>query len=330
MGARPRVTYISWAESCSRSDHIARELGGRSHMVYAATFASRPATVLFKYALQWVRTARILRRERPDAVFIMAPPVFAALPAIWYAWRTGTHVVVDAHTCAFLLRRWRWFQWLQRAVCRRALTTLVTNDHLAGVVRAGGAHATVVPDVPVVFPEKQPFPRPAAFTVTAVCSFDVDEPLPVILEAATRLPDVHFCMTGRPENLPQEIRNRLPPNVELTGFLSTPVYGDLIAESDAVLDLTTSDHTMLRGAYEAIYQGTPVIVSDWPILRDHFPQGAIHVDNTADAVVAAIAVMRREGDDYRRAAVRLRETKLARWDSNRRALLDALAAGAAR
>ena len=43
-----RVTYISWAESCSRSDHTARELGGRSHMVYLPQFGSRPSTILLQ------------------------------------------------------------------------------------------------------------------------------------------------------------------------------------------------------------------------------------------------------------------------------------------
>lgn len=41
--ARLRITFISWAESCRRRDHTARELGGRSHMVYAAGFGSRPS-----------------------------------------------------------------------------------------------------------------------------------------------------------------------------------------------------------------------------------------------------------------------------------------------
>ncbi len=45
----PRVTYISWAESCSRSDNTARELGGPSHMVYLPEYGSRATTILFKY-----------------------------------------------------------------------------------------------------------------------------------------------------------------------------------------------------------------------------------------------------------------------------------------
>ena len=42
------ITYISWAESCSRSDHTARELGGRSHMVYLPQFGSRASTILLQ------------------------------------------------------------------------------------------------------------------------------------------------------------------------------------------------------------------------------------------------------------------------------------------
>src|SRR5688572_27407788 len=83
----PRVTYISWAESCSRSDHTARELGGTSHMVYAGRFGSRASTILLKYIAQSIETVRVLRRECPDAVFVMTPPLFAALPALWYGWR---------------------------------------------------------------------------------------------------------------------------------------------------------------------------------------------------------------------------------------------------
>src|SRR5687768_5771595 len=195
---QPRITYISWAESCSRSDHTARELGGRSHMVYLPQFGSRPATILLKYVGQWIMTARILRRERPDTVFVMTPPVFAALPAFWYAWRYGKHVVLDAHTAAFVLPRWRWFQWLQRLCYRRSVTTLVSNEHQAAYVRSQGADATVVPDVPIVFAELEAFRRPPAFVVVAVCSFDVDEPIEAMFEAARMLPAVQFFVTGNP------------------------------------------------------------------------------------------------------------------------------------
>jgi glycosyltransferase involved in cell wall biosynthesis len=320
-----RVTYISWAESCSRSDHTARELGGRSHMVYLPKLGSRASTIFFKYIGQWIRTARILREERPDVVFVMTPPLVAALPAFWYASRHGKQVVLDAHTAAFLHPRWRRLQWLQRWLCRRAATTLVHNEHLADHVRRTGAHATLVPDVPVVFDAIQPFQRPAAFCVAAVCSFNADEPLAAIVEAARLLPDVRFFMTGNPRHFPAALASSLPPNLTLTGFLSVPSYGGLIAGADAVLTLTTRDHTMLRGAYEAIYQGTPVIVSDWPLLRAAFDRGTVHVDNTAPAIAEAVRRIRDDRTAYRTAAAKLREQKLTRWQLVRQDIVSRVA-----
>ena len=317
----PRITYISWAESCSRSDHTARELGGSSHMVYVASLGSRASTIVLKYVVQWFRTAQILRRERPDTVFVMTPPVFAALPAFWYAWRHARRVVLDAHTAAFVLPRWRLFQWLQRLMCRRAATTLVSNQHLAREIRDAGGHAIVVPDVPIIFPAGGDFARPTAFTVAVVCSFDRDEPLAAIFDAARQLPDVHFFVTGNPRSLPAELKAAISPNVTLTGFLSTAAYGRLLTCADAVLVLTTFNHTMLRGAYEAIYQATPVIVSDWPILREAFPEGATYADNTADGIVAAIRTVQGNPGMFRAGAARLRDAKLERWQATRTAIL---------
>lgn len=323
--AAGHITYISWAESCSRSDHTARELGGRSHMVYASRFGSHPATIVLKYLVQWARTSRILRQEQPETVFVMTPPVFAALPGFWYTWRRGKGIVLDAHTAAFLLPRWRHFQWLQRLLCRRAVTTLVSNEHLAGVVRSAGGHATLVPDVPVIFPDAVPFPRTAAMTVAVICSFDYDEPVAEIFAAAARLPEVQFFVTGNPRKLSTTLAAELPPNLTLTGFLSTERYGGLLASADAVMVLTTYDHTMLRGAYEAIYQGTPVIVSDWPILREAFSEGTVHTDNSAAGIVSAIRAIAAGPDEYRAGAARLRASKLARWETTRRSIVERIA-----
>jgi glycosyltransferase involved in cell wall biosynthesis len=308
-----RIVYVSWAESCSRSDHTARELGGRSYMVYAARLGSRPSTVILKYAIQWARTVRLLRRERPDVVVVMTPPVFAALPVLAYTRRHGAQLVLDAHTAALLHPRWRHLQWLQRWLCRQAATTFAHTEHVAELVRQAGGHATLVPDVPVLFPATDRFPRTAAFTVAVVCSFNYDEPLPAILEAARQTADVRFFVTGNPRHFPRTLAAQLPDNVTLTGFLSVPAYGGLLADADVVLTLTTRNHTMLRGAYEAIYQGTPVIVSDWPPLKEAFETGAVHVDNSPGQIAAAIRTVQAAHAEFRTAAVVLRERKLARW-----------------
>jgi glycosyltransferase involved in cell wall biosynthesis len=267
----------------------------------------------------------ILRREQPSAVFIMVPPPFAALPAFSYARRHEAKVVLDAHSAAFLHPRWRRFQWLQRALCRKAATTLVHNDHVAALVRAAGGHATLVPDVPIVYDELEPFRRPDGFVAAVVCSFNYDEPVEAIFHAARRVPDVHFFVTGNPRHLPDALRRTLPENVTLTGFLSTPAYGGLLGSADVVMTLTTRDHTMLRGAYEAIYQGTPVIVSDFPVLRAAFPEGASHVDNSAEQIAQAVREVQASPGEYRAGALRLRAAKLRQWSVTRSAIVSRLA-----
>jgi glycosyltransferase involved in cell wall biosynthesis len=270
----------------------------------------------------WRKTRAILDSERPDVVFVMTPPVFAALPAFWYAKRRGARVVLDAHSAAFMHPRWRHYQWLQRALCRAAATTLVHNAHIAGVVERTGAVATLVPDVPIAFPAVDPFERPDAFTVVCVCSYNEDEPVEQMFEAARRSPDVCFYFTGSPKRLPPALRARIPPNVTLTGFLSTSAYGGLLQGADIVMALTTRDHTMLRAAYEAVYQGTPVIVSDWPLLRESFDEGALHVDNSCTQIVDAVARARTSRKELRAGAARLRQRKLDRWVATRQAIAD--------
>jgi glycosyltransferase involved in cell wall biosynthesis len=117
----------------------------------------------------------------------------------------------------------------------------------------------------------------------------------------------------------------MPENVTLTGFLSNEAYGGLLADADAVLVLTTLNHTMQRGAYEAIYQGTPVIVSDWPILRDAFPEGAAHVANTAASIAAAVRAVQANPERYREGARRLRDKKLERWNATKQAIVSRVA-----
>jgi glycosyltransferase involved in cell wall biosynthesis len=177
----------------------------------------------------------------------------------------------------------------------------------------------------VKFPEApRAAPHGGGFRVACVTSFGFDEPIEAILEAAHLLPDVMFHMTGNPNSAPERLA-RKPSNVLLTGFLSVADYGLLLQSADVVLALTTLEHTMLRGAYEAIYQGTPVILSDSETLRRAFDEGAVHVNNTPGAIAAAIDEIRQHHGVYRSAALRLKERKERRWVESRTALQAAIA-----
>lgn len=317
-----KIIYISWAENCSRSDHTARELGGKSYMIYWGKLGSNPITIWLKYIGQSFSTLCLLFREQPAAVFIMSPPVFAVLPVYFYAMLKRIPFVIDSHTAAFLMQRWKHFQWLQHWLERKAVTTIVHNEYLAEIVRQGGGHATIVRDVPISYEIDEEFPMNGAFSVAAVCSFNYDEPIDQILHAARELKDVRFYMTGNPKFLDPKLKSDLPKNVQLTGFLSDSAYGSLVQKASAVLTLTTRDHTMLRAAYEAIYQETPVIVSDWPLLRESFDRGTVHVDNSAESIMQAVRKLQTQHEKFKKEAGELRARKLNEWEKTRKSILE--------
>jgi len=292
-------------------------------MVYWGWLGSHPATVWLKYLGQTLETWRVLGYERPDVVFVMTPPPIAILPVYLYCAVRRVPFVIDAHSGVFLTKRWRLFQGLQFWFCRRAATTIVTNEHLAERVRAHGGGAVIVPDVPIEFDRTANPPAGVdRFTVVFVTSFDRDEPIGAMVEAARRLPDVPFLMTGDPGRA--TVPGPLPANLRLTGFLQTETYGALLRKAGVVVALTTDDFTMQRAAYEGICQGTPVIVSDTQLLRDAFDEGAVHVDNSPDAIVKAVLRIRGNSTEYRQAALRLRARKNEQWLRTKSALLAVL------
>ena len=284
-------------------------------MIYAARWGSHYATVAFKYAWQLVMTLRVLLRERPRAVLVMTPPVVACLPVWGYARLTGGSYVIDAHTGAFTDPRWRSLQWVQRLVSRRALSTLVTSEHLAAIVTGWGARSDIVPDVPVSFPEPEPVALPPGLNMVFVSTFTPDEPLEAFLAAARQVPDVTFHVTGSKRQAARWIP-QAPANVIFTGYLPDARYVALLKAADAIICLTTLDHTMQRGAYEAVYLGRPVITSDFPLLRQHFDKGTVHVDATPSDIARGILEMRDHITDHAARVLELRREKLARWATN--------------
>jgi hypothetical protein len=315
------VAYISWAPHCSRSDTTARELNGVSHMVYWEKLGSHPATVWLKYLGQALSTWRILLRDKPDAVFVMTPPFVAGLIVWPYCALRRIPLVLDAHTAAFLGPRWKHFQGIQHWLCRRAVTTIVTNTHLSQLLASHGSDATILADVPVKYPQASTRFDTRGFSVAAICSFDYDEPVELIWDAARLLPDVQFFVTGNPAKLQEKLRTSIPPNLKLTGFLEDSAYGQLLRQADIVMAVTDGKHKMLRGAYEAIYEGTPIVISSSPMLQREFDLGAILCENSGQEFAAAITRMRSEMPKYRQEAADLRARKRRRWEQSKALLM---------
>ena len=321
-----RIIFISWAENCSRSDHLARLLGGKSYMIYAGWLGSHPATITLKYLIQIWQTLKLLWREKPEVVLVMVPPIFTVLPVYFYCKITGSRFATDNHTAGFTMKRWQMMRFLHGWLEKRAACNIVTNEKLRQWQQAWGVPAEkvfLIGDLPARFSkiETPPFLNQNAaakngngfFAITAVCSFNPDEPLDNILQAAAELPEINFYCTGKLKDAPDGLLERKPKNVTFTDFLSVPQYAGLLKASHGVMVLTTRDHTMQRGAYEAMALGTPIITSDWPILRKTFANGSLFVDNSPPSIVQAIRQLRTEWPNFKAAIQERRAQRHAVW-----------------
>ena len=271
----------------------------------------------YKYAVQAAKTIALLWRLRPGLVFVQSPPSFATWIVCGYSRLTGADFVVDAHSDAMLSSWWTRPRWLVTMVARRARATIVTNNHFAEALRRLGAHSVVLPDIPAVFPTNGESPRVASqFSVLVVNTFAADEPLAEVLQAAVNFPDVPFFVTGRGRTVPEA-----PPNVRFTGFLPAPVYYDLMRSVGVVMCLTKRDHTMQRGACEALSIGKPIITSHWSLLRDYFHLGTVHVDNTTGGITTGITEIRRDLPRYQAEILDLQQEQAMAWTTARTSLL---------
>jgi glycosyltransferase involved in cell wall biosynthesis len=285
-GQGPR-TFITWYPYCRRSDALAEQLGASSYLVHYLRFKV-PWVAPVKYVLQSLKTVSILVRERPSLVLVANPPVAAPL-LIWLGSRLFRYqFIIDAHSGAFQHSRWAWSLPLQRFLARRALTTVVTNDHLAKVVHSWGAASTLVQDLALKLDPAGRALRKSAFHAVFICTYSVDEPVEAVIETAREEPGIQFSFTGDPEYLGASLKRRLPANVQLTGFLPDDEYLALLRGADVILSLTNEDHTMQRGGYEAMSLEKPLVTTNWPLLRQVFARGTVHVDNTPAQIAAAI------------------------------------------
>jgi hypothetical protein len=187
---------------------------------------------------QTLETLKLLRRHRPEILFIPNPSlaltVLALLTRRWF----GYCLVVDAHNEGVrpFARSGVLVRLVTRHLLKSADVTIVTNPALAHDVSAVGGR-------PLVLPDRLPVPPAASGTaddsadVAVIATFALDEPIPAIVAAAATLPDVRFAVSGDAARF-DALGIDLPPNVRLTGFLPDPAYWELLAGARVICDLT--------------------------------------------------------------------------------------------
>jgi glycosyltransferase involved in cell wall biosynthesis len=317
--------FLVWGafHGSRRSEQIAKRLGIDIEYVH---FTTKKGLLYapFKYTYQAIATLALLVRRRPDVVFIQNPPTFAPFFVYLYCLMFGAKFIIDTHTGALIYSQWRWTLPLQRFLSRRALTTILTNEHLSQEVASWGAKSFVLEDPPMVIDTpKKMFLKQNIFNVVMICVADPDEPVAEVIEVARKLPDMDFYITGDFQNnryFKNVVRNA-PANVHLTGFLREDYFA-LLKAVDVIICLTADDHTFQSGANEALWLGKPLVTSDWHILRRYFSQGTVHVDNKETGIRHGLQQIQRNYSDFQAGMLALQDERRPQWYEKAEGLLN--------
>ncbi len=314
--------FLVWGppSHARRSKVFARELGIEAlHCIYSTArrgFLAAP----FKYSYQAVKTLQVLFQERPQVVFAQSPPSFLVLFVYLYCRLTGAKYLVDVHSIA--LQHWIWTrpEWLYRFLARKAITTIVTNEHFQEMIQKWGGDAFILRDIPTRFDKCGAYPMHGSFNIVVVNTFAKDEPLYEVLEAAKDLPEIQFYVTGKKKMAAPEALAGAPANVHFTDFLPDEAYYALLDTSQAIMCLTTRNHTMQRGACEALSIGKPIIISDWPLLRAYFHKGTVYVSNTGGGIRQGVLKMKERYHQYQAEIKDLQTAQRLEWQEKIEAL----------
>lgn len=262
------------------------------------------------------RTLATLRKQRPRVLIVQTPSQVLGLLTLILRPFIGYRLVLDAHNEAVepYLHPSAAVGLLTRYLLRKADRVIVSNRQLAEIVAGHGGTPLILSDA---------LPRPHAvaparegphFRVVVISTYAGDEPLAEIVAAAAKFDDdVRVFVTGNAAKCPDDIRDRLPGNVTLTGFLSEADYWQLLASSNAIVDLTTMDHCLVCGAYEGISLGKPLLLSDNAASVTLFADFAEFVPNDAASIAAGLRRLRERIPELTRDAAMNRERFQARW-----------------
>lgn len=322
---RPKMIFIAWIAFSRRSQLIADKFQMDLYRIQSLKRFYVLAPI--RYILQTITTLTILLREKPKVVFVQNPPIFAVLVVYFYAKLWRARYIIDSHTGALLAPWWKWSLPLHAFLSRRAITTIVTNTYLANLVKAWGANAFIIADIPTRFQPGKPYPLNGQFNLAVINTFSPDEPIGEVLRAAETLPEVQFYITGDPIRAKKTFLEHHPDNVRFTGFLPDDEYLGLLRSVQAIMVLTTDNHTMQRGACEAVSLGKPIITSDWPVLREYFNKGTLYVTNSHESIRAGILRMKREWQSLEKEIILLQQERQAEWAEKYAALAKLIEAG---
>lgn len=327
---RKRYLFAVWTNISRRSEQLARKFDAE---YYRLDRIARPLLArIFRLVVNSVRTVIKCFRSKPTIIFSYHVHPFVTCAAMVHKVFYGCKVVPDLHTGAFTnynhfpLNVVNYFLW------RNADLVFVHNQESLRFVaqkypfmaRRLFVLEDPLPEFPQVSPEGLDQWKKAGMSAVLVSRFRPDEPIQEFVEAARKISNVHFYITGNYHNVGFPLEKHQSSQVTFTGFIPDDNYVGLLKSADFLVVLTTQDKTLLSGAYEALALEKPLLVSRTRTLRDYFSDAAVYTCNTAAEISNAITHLVGQMEVFRIRVARLRQQKVREWEEKRKRLDEVL------
>jgi glycosyltransferase involved in cell wall biosynthesis len=286
--------FIVWKKYQRRVEVLAPILDLEIHYFHYSWEEKSKIFKALSFILKFVDTLKCLFQKKPSIVFLQFPPTPALYCVALYSWIRGTRYVSDCHLG---IMNARWLKWLYAKKLLTKGKVIVHNDHLIEqaitsinvrpyVVRDGIAKrqsgdlikSALLKDLGLA-PNKY---------VIIPWGISSDEPITEVIEAARLLPDITFVMTWYYEKISSTIRNNLPSNLLLTGYLRIDDFNLLFANSGVALVLTKLEATQLSGMQEAMAFEIPAVVTDLKTTRYLYKAYPVYVRNDPESIADGV------------------------------------------
>lgn len=314
---------IAWVSYQRRAD-IMKNYWGYEDFYITSRFKKKLLRP-FDYISKIYSTINILIKYRPDVLWLQLPPTFLVFIGLIYKKinKEKVYIICDFHNSAL---RPKWFNLPLVQSSLNKIDALIAHNEQ---VRDELIQKKIKSDVIVVL-EDMPFSyscndlQVVKNTVLFPCSFDIDEPLNVVIEAARKVPHIIFNITGNyVGKVNQNVIDNTPENVNFTGYLSRESFDKLFFESSVILGLTTRDNVQLSVSNEALSADKSMVLSNTTTLKNLFGDAAVFVDSlNAESIAKGCIFAVENTDDLQFKTMHLKELRIARWEQQAKVLKD--------
>jgi hypothetical protein len=317
------LLWVVWARSGGRAVDMADHFGGHPVILQYRSLRRSVLLVPVRWSLSAIHTFALLIWRRPRAVVVQYPPALAGIVVALLSRILGYRYVLDSHPRGFGDKGDTWSKRLlplHRYLARRAALVCVAHPDHRRVVESWGVTAQELHEPPPKILNRQTVRDDrdidGPLHVLVATTFDGDDPIEVLNEVASLMPQASFHFTGTPDAR----ASRMASNVHLEGFLPYDDYLDLMQGSDLVIALSTEDRTVMRAAYEATYHALPLVTTESEASRQFFTRAALTANRPEDVVKAITRACLYTNDHLAEGAEAARRT----WQGQEAAVASAL------